>query len=231
MNDTIKGALIGAIIPTVGSFTIFFLGNFHTEKQIEKQNVAILSEAFDYVDKDMSFQQSIESLKEHIKVLEEENHTLNISSDEKNQPASNKKDKRISLFHLKDLYSENVGLYPDSNLTDNLGNVHYEGIGFYTNGSIEYTNLDSYSKLTGTLVISEGGKNDNFEGIFCIYNSDTMEKICDDIIIKKGMEPHLIDCDLTDVNRIKISFNITNTYDRYVVYFVEPKLEQRNNTK
>ncbi len=225
MNITIKGALIGAIIPTLGSFAIFFLGNFQTEEKIEKKFVGVLSESFDCVDTDMSFQQSTESINEYIRVLEEENINLKNTIDENDKLLLNEKDKEISIFHLKELLSENVGLYTDSHLTDNLGNVYSNGMGFYTNGYVEYTNLDIYTNLTGTLVISEGGKNNDFEGIFCIYDLDSMEKIYDDVIIARGMEPYFIDCDLTNVKKIKISFSITNNYDKYVVYFVEPKLK------
>ena len=173
----------------------------------------------------MNFQQSIESINEYIQILEEENNNLKNTIDENNKLSSNIINKRISIFHLKELLAENVDLYPDSYLTDNLGNVYNDGMGFYTNGFVEYTNLDIYTNLTGTLVISERGKNNNFEGIFCIYDLDSMEKICDDIVITKGMEPYFIDCDLSNVKKIRISFSITNDYDQYVVYFVEPKLE------
>lgn len=224
MNDTIKGALIGAIIPTIGSFAIFFLGNFHTEAVIEKQHVAVLSKAFEPVDETMTFQESVESLNIYIQSLTEENSNLKLAL-EANNADSVSEAKQISLFHLTPLQEENVGLYPDSHLTDNLGTVYSDGFGFFTNGFVEYTNLDNYAELTGTLVISERGKNHNFEGIFCIYNAESMEKLCGDVTITKGMEPYKIDCNISDVRKIRIDFSITESYDQYVVYFVEPKLE------
>ena len=39
MNDSIKGALIGAIIPTAASFIIFFAGNFSTQAALEQATV------------------------------------------------------------------------------------------------------------------------------------------------------------------------------------------------
>lgn len=36
MSDTIKGAIIGALITTIGSILIFFLGNFSTQATLEK---------------------------------------------------------------------------------------------------------------------------------------------------------------------------------------------------
>ncbi len=37
MSDTIKGAIIGALITTIGSILIFFLGNFSTQATLEKK--------------------------------------------------------------------------------------------------------------------------------------------------------------------------------------------------
>lgn len=224
MTDTIKGALIGAIIPTVGAFAIFYLGNFHTQEVIEKQFIEILSESFECVDTSMNFEQSVESINEYIQELEE-NCNLKNETDK----TFKTENVQISIFHLEELAAERVGLYPDSNLTDNLGNVYRDGMGFYTNGFVEYTNLGIYTNLTGTLVVSQEGKYNNFEGIFSIYDLDTMEKICDDIIITNDMEPYSLNCDISNVNKIKISFNITKDYDKYMVYFVEPKLEKPQN--
>ena len=44
MSDTIKGAIIGALITTIGSILIFFLGNFSTQATLEKNTVETLSE-------------------------------------------------------------------------------------------------------------------------------------------------------------------------------------------
>lgn len=62
MNDTIKGALIGAIIPTVSSFAIFFLGNFSTQDTIEKKTVETLSGYFESINKDMSYEQALQAI-------------------------------------------------------------------------------------------------------------------------------------------------------------------------
>lgn len=60
MNDTIKGALIGAIIPTVGAFAIFFLGDISTQSKLERDTVKVLSEKFDSVEKDMSYEEALQ---------------------------------------------------------------------------------------------------------------------------------------------------------------------------
>lgn len=61
MSDTIKGAIIGALITTIGSILIFFLGNFSTQATLEKNTVETLSEYFESVDKDMSYKQALQT--------------------------------------------------------------------------------------------------------------------------------------------------------------------------
>lgn len=51
MDIQIKSALIGAIIPTVSTFAIFFLGDFSTQSKLERDTVKVLSEKFDTVKK------------------------------------------------------------------------------------------------------------------------------------------------------------------------------------
>lgn len=62
MDIQIKSALIGAIIPTVGAFAIFFLGDFSTESKLERDTVEVLSEKFDSVEKDMSYEEALQSV-------------------------------------------------------------------------------------------------------------------------------------------------------------------------
>lgn len=82
MTDTIKGALIGAIIPTVGSLVIFFLGNFSTQATIEKNTVETLSHYFDSVDKDMSYKQALQAIyKENEKLKNSNQNDTNTSSE------------------------------------------------------------------------------------------------------------------------------------------------------
>lgn len=60
MTDTIKGAIIGAVIPSVVSILIFFMGNFSTQESFQKGVVEALSERFQSVEKDMSYEKAIE---------------------------------------------------------------------------------------------------------------------------------------------------------------------------
>lgn len=76
MSDTIKGAVIGGLITTLGSVLIFFLGNFSTQATLEKNTVETLSEYFNAVDKDMSYKQALQAVYEESKEKEEQISTL-----------------------------------------------------------------------------------------------------------------------------------------------------------
>lgn len=76
MSDTIKGAIIGALITTLGSVLIFFLGNFSTQATLEKNTVETLSGYFDSVDKDMSYKQALQTVYEDYKNIKDEKSKL-----------------------------------------------------------------------------------------------------------------------------------------------------------
>lgn len=71
MSDTIKGAIIGALITVAGSVLIFYLGQFSTEETLEKNTVKILSEYFDYVNSDMEYKEALQAL--YTQSLEQQN--------------------------------------------------------------------------------------------------------------------------------------------------------------
>lgn len=82
MSDTIKGAIIGALITTLGSVFIFFIGDFSTQDTLEKSTVATLSEYFDSVNKDMSYKQALQTIYEASKQKDEEIGKLNQQNDD-----------------------------------------------------------------------------------------------------------------------------------------------------
>ena len=94
MSDTIKGAIIGALITTIGSILIFFLGNFSTQATLEKNTVETLSEYFESVDKDMSYKQALQTAYEDYKNVKDENskmqEQLNVAQDSANIEKRNK---------------------------------------------------------------------------------------------------------------------------------------------
>jgi len=62
MSDTIKGAIVGAIITVAGSLLIFYLGQFSTQETLEKSTVEVLSNYFEYIDINMSYKDALQVL-------------------------------------------------------------------------------------------------------------------------------------------------------------------------
>ncbi len=72
MRDSVVGAVIGAIITGLFSLLIFYLGNFSTQETLENSIVETLSIRFDSIDKDMSYDQALETIyKEHENAIKE----------------------------------------------------------------------------------------------------------------------------------------------------------------
>lgn len=90
MSDTIKGSIIGALITVVGSILVFVLGNFSTQSTIEDQTVETLSGYFDSVNKDMSYEQALQTIYKENEILKNENLDLNKQLDNLNQKINNK---------------------------------------------------------------------------------------------------------------------------------------------
>lgn len=111
MSDTIKGAIIGAIITTLGSVLIFFLGNFSTQATLEKNTVETLSEYFDSVDKDMSYKQALQTVYEDYKNVKEKKdelqEQLNVAQNEVDEEEKNKEViETVSSFEEKGNYEK-----------------------------------------------------------------------------------------------------------------------------
>lgn len=90
MKIEIKSAIIGAIIPTIGSFIIFFLGNFSTQEIIEENTVKTLSGYFDSVDKDMSYEQALQTIYKENENLKIKINDFEIQLDELEKQIDNK---------------------------------------------------------------------------------------------------------------------------------------------
>lgn len=71
MSDTIKGAIIGALITVLGSILIFYLGQFSTEEALEKNTVEALSGYFECVNIDMSYKEALQAL--YVQSLNQQN--------------------------------------------------------------------------------------------------------------------------------------------------------------
>lgn len=71
MDNTIKGAIIGALITVLGSLLIFYLGQFSTEETLEKNTVEALSGYFEYINTDMTYKEALQSL--YVQSLNQQN--------------------------------------------------------------------------------------------------------------------------------------------------------------
>lgn len=90
MSESIKaaviGAIIGAVITTLGSIFVFFLG----DSSNQKSKVKAMSERFDSVDKDMSFEQALEAVYKEKKSKDKQIDQLNKQNAELHAELQNK---------------------------------------------------------------------------------------------------------------------------------------------
>lgn len=116
MNIQMKSALIGAIIPTVGAFVIFFLGNFFTESKLERDTVQVLSEKFDSVEKSMSYEEALQA-------IYEENENIKIQLNELTAEISEKQlqvDVQKTQEEIDRIIKTATGYWDDSNFIQSL---------------------------------------------------------------------------------------------------------------
>lgn len=117
MKIEIKSALIGAIIPTIGSFAIFFLGNFSTQETIEKNTVKTLSGYFDSVDKDMSYEQALQKIYKENENLKIDLGNYETQIDESKEQLNNKQkeiDKQNSAEEINRIIQNATDYWNDS---------------------------------------------------------------------------------------------------------------------
>ena len=69
MSDTMKASIIGALITGGISLLIFFLGDFSTQTNFEKNTVEVFSKYFTAVDDKMSYEEAIQTIYEENKGL------------------------------------------------------------------------------------------------------------------------------------------------------------------
>lgn len=90
MDNTIKGSIIGALITGIISLLIFILGNFSTQSTIEEKTVETLSGYFDSVNKDMSYEQALQTIYKENENLKKDILDLNKQLEGLNQKIENK---------------------------------------------------------------------------------------------------------------------------------------------
>jgi hypothetical protein len=143
MDIQIKSALLGGVIPTVGAFAIFFLGDFSTQSKLERDTVQVLSEKFDSVEKDMSYEDAIQAV---FKKNEELKNQL--SSLEGN------------LTFEKNMLQE---------LQDNSHNVEFSDVEVNINGKVEnnfkrgFLNIDGRTFFSNDVINAIATEDINYE--------------------------------------------------------------------
>lgn len=109
MSDTIKGSIIGALITVVGSILVFVLGNFSTQSTIEEKTVETLSGYFDSVNKDMSYEQALQTVyKENEQLKEENNSYISSLIEANNQIVELQSQKNQELENMKQQYNNEI---------------------------------------------------------------------------------------------------------------------------
>ena len=119
MKDAIVGAAVGAIITGIISILIFYLGNFETQKTI----VDTLSQRFDTVDKNMSYEQALEAIYNEKENLKNDIQSLNIDLNNLNEDL-NKKTAEINTLtsqeEINKIIQNATDYWNDSNFIQSL---------------------------------------------------------------------------------------------------------------
>lgn len=136
MSDTILGSIIGATITGTISILIFFLGNFSTQSTLEKKTVETLSSYFDTIDKDMSYEQALQTVYKQNENLKYENTNLL----EQNQSLTIKNEEIVKAMSQKyDVDFQNINLIIngiDSGYRDKVVQINDEV--YYSQGFLQY---------------------------------------------------------------------------------------------
>lgn len=119
MKDSIANAAVGAIITGIVSFAIFHFGNFETQKTI----VDTLSQRFDTVDKNMSYEQALEAIYNEKENLKNDINSLNIQVNNLNEDL-NKKTAEINTLtsqeEINKIIQNATDYWNDSNFIQSL---------------------------------------------------------------------------------------------------------------
>lgn len=182
MNDTLKSALISAAIPTIGSFVIFFLGDFHTKSSLERDTVATLSEYFDEVDKDMEYEKALKTAYDQYK--EATNEIENLTSQLENQQIEidqqNSKEEIEKIIQSATEYGNNSDFVQALTLLNSISNKTTK---------IE-TLMNNYTKKYENQIIAEANEYINKEEYEEAINiiTDALKLIPNDSVLKQKIE-------------------------------------------
>ncbi len=150
MDIQIKSALIGAIIPTVGAFAIFFLGDFSTQSKLERDTVKVLSEKFDSVEKDMSYEDALQAVFKESEVLKNQ---LSLAKDDLSSAQSELSKTQNILSSTEDEFQSKLSEMPKVEYSDfdiNINGEVTENLkkSFLSIDGRDFISFDTLNKLT-----------------------------------------------------------------------------------
>ncbi len=151
MSDTIKGSIIGAIITVIGSILVFVLGNFSTQSIIEEKTVKTLSGYFDSVNKDMSYEQALQTIYKENESLKMDISDLKTQLDELDKQINSKQaeiDAQSSIEEINDIIQS----------------------------ATDYWNNSEYIQCL-TLLNSEKSKSSDIEALYKQYSEEYVMKL------------------------------------------------------
>lgn len=166
MDIQIKSALIGAIIPTVGAFALFFLGDFSTQSKLERDTVQVLSEKFDSVEKDMSYEDALQAVFKENEQLKNEISTYNSNLTEvNNQIGELQSQKNQEIENIKQQYENEM----ESKYNVNFQNINLiiDGIDTKYNDRVAIINDEKYYSMGFLQYLVDNEKiSDNNKNLF-----------------------------------------------------------------
>lgn len=150
MDIQIKSALIGAIIPTVGAFAIFFLGDFSTQSKLERDTVKVLSEKFDSVEKDMSYEDALQAVFKESEVLKNQ---LSLAKDDLSSAQSELSKTQNILSSTEDEFQSKLSEMPKVEYSDfdiNINGEVTENLkkSFLSIDGRDFVSFDTLNKIT-----------------------------------------------------------------------------------
>lgn len=183
MTDTIKGAIYGALITTVGSLLTFILGNFSTQATLEKNTVETLSEYFDSVDKDMSYKEALQTVYEESGSKDTEISKLNQEIGELNQEISelnqDNTDFQNQISNIPTIEFKNTSLISDGlKVQDNVNKsmIVVDNSNYYSESLLNLVlkNKLVYDSDQNTIFYNDSGKNISSETKIDLFDTDTL---------------------------------------------------------
>lgn len=183
MTDTIKGAIYGALITTVGSLLTFILGNFSTQATLEKNTVETLSEYFDSIDKDMSYKEALQTVYEESGSKDTEISKLNKEISELNQEISelnqDNTDFQNQISNIPTIEFKNTSLISDGlKVQDNVNKsiIVVDNSNYYSESLLNLVlkNKLVYDSDQNTIFYNDNGKNISSETKIDLFDTDAL---------------------------------------------------------